>query len=136
MSVPFTSSHGLNNAVLPFGNEGFGAVLENPHLSAGRNVSRGRTRPGRECRPFSPMISGQPDPRRPLGLGGGWKSSIQPDDGDDWRIATTFSQDWGSEKSLEQIRGPMGEYRITKPTGRRNHEVKYCQGGWQIWRAC
>ncbi|MGY8665338.1 alanine dehydrogenase [Bradyrhizobium sp. UFLA05-109] len=45
-AVPLTSSHALNNATLPFGlalaNNGFAAVLENPHLRAGLNVYRGR----------------------------------------------------------------------------------------------
>ncbi|MGY4157731.1 alanine dehydrogenase [Bradyrhizobium sp. USDA 4461] len=45
-AVPLTSSQALNNATLPFGlalaNNGFSAVLENPHLRAGLNVHRGR----------------------------------------------------------------------------------------------
>ncbi|UPJ76888.1 alanine dehydrogenase [Bradyrhizobium sp. 187] len=45
-AVPLTSSHALNNATLPFGlslaNNGFAAILENPHLRAGLNVYRGR----------------------------------------------------------------------------------------------
>jgi len=45
-SVPVTSSHALNNATLPFGlalaNNGFAAVIDDPHLRAGLNVYRGR----------------------------------------------------------------------------------------------
>ena len=45
-AVPLTSSQALNNATLPFGlalaNDGFGAVLKDPHLRAGLNVHRGR----------------------------------------------------------------------------------------------
>jgi alanine dehydrogenase len=45
-AVPVTSSQALNNATLPFGlalaNQGFAAVIENPHLRAGLNVHRGR----------------------------------------------------------------------------------------------
>ena len=45
-SVPVTSSHALNNATLPFGlalaNNGFAAVIDDPHLRAGLNVYCGR----------------------------------------------------------------------------------------------
>lgn len=45
-AVPVTSSQALNNATLPFGialaNDGFSAILKNPHLRAGLNVYHGR----------------------------------------------------------------------------------------------
>jgi alanine dehydrogenase len=62
-AVPLTSSQALNNATLPFGsalaNNGFSAVLENPHLRAGLNVYRGRLTCEPVARsldmPFSPI---------------------------------------------------------------------------------
>lgn len=45
-AVPVTSSQALNNATLPFGlalaKNGFGAIIQDPHLRAGLNVHRGR----------------------------------------------------------------------------------------------
>jgi alanine dehydrogenase len=45
-AVPLTSSQALNNATLPFGlalaNNGFAAIMDDPHLGAGLNVHHGR----------------------------------------------------------------------------------------------